>query len=142
MKDKQKLVEDKGKINFPIDPEKFVKLLIDNLPIKIFWKDTESVYEGANRAFCELGEIPENVSIMGKSDLDMPWKDRSAKIFRIDDQEIMNSKEANLHIIEKIEGSEGNLMIKTSKIPLIDENGEVKGVLGFFWNYGSFRNEK
>ncbi len=122
----------KNEINIPIDVKKFLQLLINHLPMKVFWKDKDSIYEGSNRAFAEFAGLNEDESIIGKTDYDLPWAETKADEFRLYDRSIMDMNEKEMNYVSKITNSEGmEFWTKTTKIPIENENGEVVGVLGF-----------
>ena len=53
-----------------------------------------------------------------------------AKKYHADDLEVIKSKKAKINIEETWQTEEGMHWVLTSKIPYIDENGEVKGLIG------------
>jgi len=119
-------------INIPIETKKFLKLLINHLPMKIFWKDKDSIYQGSNKAFAEFAGLNEGEDLVGKTDFDLPWAETKAEEFRLYDRSIMGMNEKEMNYISKITNAEGmEFWTKTTKIPIEDESGEVIGVLGF-----------
>jgi PAS domain S-box-containing protein len=109
--------------------KKFLQLVIDNLPQLIFWKDTESRYLGCNRAIAELNHFTDTKEIVGKTDWEMVWY-QSAEKYRQDDRRIMASNKAEFHIIETIKIPDSIRWVDTSKIPLLNVQGELVGILG------------
>ncbi len=106
--------------------------VLDTIPMPIFWKDLNSNFLGCNQYFAEeAGKIsPEQ--LIGKDDYDTPSYGQTEK-YKADDAEIMKSGIAKINIEELhiyANGDQG--WIRTSKVPLRDENGEVFGLLGVF----------
>ena len=58
-----------------------LSLVMDNIPIAIFWKDLESRHLGCNKVFAALAGL-EPEEMIGKTDLDMPWGSLDADHFR------------------------------------------------------------
>ena len=105
--------------------------VIEHFPGVVFWKDTESVYLGCNKAFADGSGLKHADEIVGKSDYDLPWAETEASQYRDYDRAVMESGEAKLHIIETQHQADGHTVwFDTSKIPLCDERGTVWGVLG------------
>jgi PAS domain S-box-containing protein len=107
------------------------RVLIENLPQKIFLKDRNSVYILCNENYAgDLGISPQE--IVGKTDYDFFPKELADK-YRTDDKRIMESGKTE-EIEEKYikDGTEG--FVQTVKIPVKDEEGDIIGVQGIFWD--------
>ena len=110
--------------------EEFLKLIIDNMPQLIFWKDINSVYLGCNQKVVEMNKVNSSEDIIGKTDFDLVWKDW-AKKYRMDDRRIMDNDGAELRFLEQLIQSNGSsCWVETNKIPLHDASGKVMGILG------------
>lgn len=106
--------------------------IIDVLPIRIFWKDINLCYLGCNIAFAKDAGKSTPEEIIGKDDFQMGWKDQ-AEMYRKDDMEVINSKTPIINHIENQTTPEGNtIWLNTNKLPLMGDNGEVRGVLGTY----------
>ncbi|MEH1942709.1 MAG: AAA family ATPase [Nostoc sp.] len=110
--------------------EQFLRLIIENIPQSVFWKDRNSVYLGCNHNFTQtwsLG-IPENV--IGKTDYDLPWTSKQSDFFVARDRRLMESGQPELNIIETVQQADGKeKWSNTNKIPLKDKEGNVFGIL-------------
>jgi PAS domain S-box-containing protein len=107
------------------------KTLVDNLPQKVFLKDRNMVYVSCNASFAlDLGIDIEECG--GKTDYDFFLKELADK-YRADDKRIMESG-ATEEFDEGYIKDEQGLIIHTVKTPIRDENGEVAGLLGIFWD--------
>lgn len=108
------------------------QLVMDNIPISIFWKDRNSHYLGCNSQFsADVGSDTE--SIIGKSDYDNPSTKEESDFFVECDRRVMSSGTPEYHIIEPQLRPDGKqAWVDTSKIPLRDAGGEVFGVLGMY----------
>jgi len=114
------------------DAKSMLQSVLDNIPARVFWKDQNSVYRGCNRLFAQDAGEKSPAEIIGKSDFDMAWAER-AKLYMADDQRVMTHNRPKLNYEEtQIQGSGKNQWLETSKIPLLDEKGEVQGILGTY----------
>jgi len=108
-------------------------LVINSVPHSIFWKDRNSIYLGCNKIFAKQVGLNNQNEIVGKNDYDLPWTKNEADAYIADDKEVIESKKSKEHIIEPLQKSDGTrLWIDTSKIPLLDNTGNVFGILGIF----------
>ena len=113
------------------DSESKYRTLLENLPQKIFYKDRNSVYISCNENFAKDLKIkPEE--IVGKTDADF-FHLKLAEKYRDDDQRIMASGETEDINEEYILGEEKQI-IHTVKTPIKNEDGDVTGILGIFWD--------
>ena len=96
----------------------------------IFWKDTEGKYLGCNHAFAKLAGQKTPEELIGKCDYDYWSKDESTS-YVADDNQVMKTLKPKLNIEEQQTTPWGErIILYTSKAPLIDEKGEVYGILG------------
>jgi len=107
------------------------KTLLENLPQRIFLKDTNSVYLSCNQNYArDLGIKAHQIA--GKTDYDFYSKEMAEK-YRADDRQIVESGQTT-DIEEKyiLPGQES--IVHTVKTPVRDEQGNVTGILGIFWD--------
>ncbi|WP_366839359.1 ATP-binding protein [Nostoc sp. LPT] len=111
--------------------EQFLRLIIDNIPQSIFWKDRNSVYLGCNHKFAQTSGVGVPENIIGKTDYGLPWTREESDCYVECDRGIMESGQAELNIIETIQQVDGKqIWSNTNKIPLRDKEGNVFGILG------------
>ena len=111
---------------------RLLRSVIDNVPLRVFWKDRNSRYLGCNPIFAQDAGLVSTEMIVGKSDLDLCWKDQ-AENYQADDSEVMSSRQAKLFFVEEQTTPDGRtIYLRTSKVPLIDESGNAIGVLGLY----------
>ncbi len=106
--------------------------IINQLPHKIFWKDSQSIFMGCNTAFAESAGFTSAREIIGKTDFDMPWKTEADK-YVADDQFVIthNNDKLNYEEIQtQPDGSVRNMFV--SKVPMFDDEDNLTGVLGVF----------
>lgn len=111
----------------------FILELLKQIPAYIFWKDKDSVYLGCNNAFAHSLGLSSPEEIIGKTDYDLPVKKVESDAFRQDDQQVMASKKPKLNIEEYQTFIDGRkVVLLTNKVPLLDKNGDVIGILGIY----------
>ncbi|HLO58887.1 MAG TPA: PAS domain S-box protein [Bacteroidales bacterium] len=114
------------------ESSQMLKLVLNNMPAFVFWKDRNSVYLGCNYLFAENAGLS-STEICGKTDFDLPWKLTEAESYRSDDQFVMKTGVPKLNYEETQLTADGrNTWVRTSKIPLKSPEGEIIGVLGTF----------
>jgi len=105
--------------------------IINNAPVRIFWKDKNGLYLGANKLLLEDIGVKDISTLLGKNDKSLHIQETSE--YMQDDQYVMKFKIKKLNYIETLTDKEGNRKIlNTSKVPLLNKNGEVIGIIGVF----------
>lgn len=111
--------------------------VFDAIPVRVFWKDTESVYLGCNEAFSRDAGLKNPGDIIGKEDSDMVWRER-AGTHRSDDHAVVMTGQPKLHCEEIRATADGKqIEVLMSKIPLRNAAGTIVGVLGTYVDISS-----
>ncbi|HSC87070.1 MAG TPA: ATP-binding protein [Polyangiaceae bacterium] len=119
--------------NDPKAALQLLQLVMDNIPQHIFWKDREGRYLGCNGNFARIAGKKGPEELIGLTDFDMPWTREEAEYFVSVDRRVMQSRTPEYHIIEPQKQADGKqAWLETNKVPLLDENGNVMGILGTF----------
>jgi len=114
------------------ESRQMLQLVIDNIPQRVFWKDTQLHYLGCNRAFSMDAGLPDQQQVVGKTDHDLAWKEE-AEAYRLSDRHTIESGVSRIHFEEPQHRSDGEVSwLRTSKIPLTDAQGTTVGVLGLY----------
>ena len=108
-----------------------LEYIIGHMPGYIYWKDKNSIYRGCNDNLAILSGLKNPREIFGKSDFDFEWGKNDAEKFIADDKKVMASGQIQVAEYElPIKRADGrNLFVRTDKMPLYNQNGEVVGVL-------------
>ncbi|MGG6297656.1 PAS domain-containing protein [Leptolyngbya sp. AN02str] len=110
--------------------QEMLRLVIDNIPQRVMWKDRNSVYLGCNQSHAKLTGFVHPNAIVGKTDFDLPWLSEQAAAYREEDQQLMESDTPLYRIVEPQRLSSGELRwVEANKIPIHDAQGEVAGLL-------------
>jgi PAS domain S-box-containing protein len=109
-----------------------LQLILNNLPLRVFWKDQDSRYLGCNQPFAKDAGFDSPEDLIGQTDFQTSWKD-FAHAYRADDRSVMSQNQPRLGYEEQQPQTDGSLRwLRTSKIPLRDSKGSVTGVLGLY----------
>ena len=109
-----------------------LQLVLDTIPVRVFWKDVDSVYLGCNKLFAEDSGLQEPEKLVGKTDFDMSWQEQ-AEQYRSDDLNVMQTGKRKLNYEEPQTTPAGKqIWLETSKIPLTDQDGAIIGILGTY----------
>ena len=109
-----------------------LKNIVENTPIRVFWKDTESRYLGCNTAFAQDAGWTRPEDLIGKDDYQMAWREW-AELYRTDDKQVINSGIPKLGYEEHLTIPDGSVIwIRTSKVPLRAADGMVFALLGIY----------
>ncbi len=104
-------------------------MLIESLPQRIFYKDTNLVYKSCNKNYARnLHMKPAEIS--GKTDYDLYPKELAEK-YREEDKIILTSGQIiDTEMVYMKHGRE--IIIHMMKTPIKDEKGNITGILGVF----------
>jgi PAS domain S-box-containing protein len=112
--------------------QQMLRLVLDTIPQRVFWKDTNANFVGCNAAFARDAGLAGPADIVGKTDYDLPWRDRADE-YAVDDKAVVSSGLARLGYDEgQIRADGGKSWVHVSKVPLLDEDGRVVGLLGTY----------
>jgi len=105
------------------------RTLVENLPQKIFLKDTNSVYIRCNKNYAEALGITA-AEIAGRDDYEFYPRELADK-YRADDRRIMDA--GDIEELEEPYVEDGKkFWVHTIKVPVKDAHGDVAGILGIF----------
>jgi hypothetical protein len=109
-----------------------LQMVLDTIPVRVFWKDKNLNYLGCNQSFAKDAGFKNPTDIIGLSDYDLGWKEH-ANLYRSDDLSVMRSGFPKINYEEpQTSPTGGKLWLRTSKIPFRDSNGKILGVLGTY----------
>jgi PAS domain S-box-containing protein len=109
--------------------KQILRKVLDNIPINVFWKDTDSNFLGVNAISLKEMKLEHESEVIGKTDFDFYNKDDAEK-YRADEVAIMRSGIPKLNYQEShIKNGEVSCYL-SNKIPFFDENNQVIGIVG------------
>lgn len=115
------------------EEHRLLRTFIDNIPDAVYVKDTESRFLIANKMVANLmGTTPDQ--LIGQTDFDF-YPEELAKQYYADEQAIITSGQALVNQEESRINHAGNQSwILTTKVPLYDSQGKIKGLVGISRN--------
>ncbi|AXP82076.1 Signal transduction histidine-protein kinase BarA [Mariniflexile rhizosphaerae] len=114
--------------------KKFMDLLMDNLPDRIYFKDRDSRFIRCNMALAKMFGLNSPEEMYGKTDFDFFESVHAKEAFE-DEQRIMKKRSV---IIDKLESHIKNgerFWELTTKIPFVNSKNEVIGLVGISHNF-------
>ena len=113
--------------------QQILQLILDTIPVRVFWKNTDSVYQGCNKPFANDAGFDTPEELVGKTDFEFVWANYQAELFRIDDKQVIESGIPKLNYEGSQLGPDGiESWLNISKVPLMDADGTIIGVLGTY----------
>ncbi|WP_036482041.1 PAS domain S-box protein [Myxosarcina sp. GI1] len=111
--------------------QQLLQTVLNTITKSVFWKDRNLTYIGCNKGFAKLVELSSPDEIIGKTDYDLPWTEKQLVSYVERDRNIISSGQAELSVVETHITAEGiEIVLEANKSPLLDENGNVIGILG------------
>ena len=120
----RKKAEDENRLS-----KEVLRKVLDNIQIRVFWKDKESRFLGCNKHFYEALSFKSDKEVIGKTDYDLNSK-KVADITRNDELEIMDTGVPKLKFHETFIDNGEQLIFSSNKLPFFDEDKNVIGIIG------------
>jgi PAS domain S-box-containing protein len=104
--------------------------LLYNLPDGVYFKDLESKFIKVSQSMCQLFNLEKPEDLYGKSDFDFFDEDHALPAYKAE-QEIIKTRKPVVGLVEKEILKNGKMRyVSTTKMPLLNEKGEVTGTFG------------
>ena len=112
-----------------LDAERFLRSVVDNVPAMVFVKDAQNLrFVRVNKAEEQMLGLSRE-QLIGKSDHDLFPRDE-ADFFTANDRTVLENGKLLDIPEENIQTARGMLILHTRKIPLFDESGKPRYLLG------------
>ncbi|MGD1907217.1 MAG: EAL domain-containing protein [Leptolyngbyaceae cyanobacterium] len=114
------------------DRERFLRLVLDNIPQQLFWKDNHGVYLGCNQIVAHHAGLASPDEIVGLTDSDIAiYSEADVAYFQARDQLVLEQAQSVLQVIQAQPYADGSRhWISANKLPIHDGKGKVVGILG------------
>ncbi|MEI6149286.1 MAG: PAS domain S-box protein, partial [bacterium] len=109
--------------------ERHQRALLDNFPFAVWLKDSESRFLSVNSGFAQIFGACNADELLGKNDFDIAPR-YLAEGYRADDRAVLDSQQKK-HVEEQILTEGVVKWFETYKAPIVDDNGQSKGTVGF-----------
>jgi hemerythrin-like metal-binding protein/PAS domain S-box-containing protein len=114
------------------ESKSLLQTVIDNVPVRVFWKDLNLNYLGCNPSFAKDAGKNFPYELVGHDDYQMGWASE-AGFYREDDFNVIKTGVAKLGYEEPQTTPDGNhIWLRSSKVPLKDKSNKTIGVLGVY----------
>jgi PAS domain S-box-containing protein len=114
------------------ESQQLIEGIINAIPVRVFWKDTNLVYLGCNAVFARDAGFADPKEIVGKDDYQMGWRDQ-AELYRASDRQVIQSGCPKLLMEEPQTAPDGRILtVLANKIPLRGSDGKIGGILGTY----------
>jgi len=105
-----------------------LEIIIDSIPGLVFYKDTNNRFVRVNKYMSDAYKMSKK-QLEGVSLFDLHPSEQAQAYFE-DDLKVIRSRQPKVNIDEPWETETGTRWVNTSKVPRINEAGEVVGVIG------------
>ncbi len=112
--------------------KEFLDNLFSAIPENVYWKDTNHVFLGCNRAFAKLVSLSSPEDIVGKVDADLPINPELIDYNIKMENQVIATRQPLLNVQQTVVNQGEEHVIQTSRTPLINDQGELEGVLVTF----------
>lgn len=115
--------------------------IINLIPYYVFWKDVNGNYLGVNELFAKASGFTSGDELIGKKDNQTKWPRETVDFFNETDQQVItnNSNLINVEMNTKFINGEVKTLLM-NKVPLVNINNEVLGILGFLTDITEQKN--
>jgi PAS domain S-box-containing protein len=114
------------------ESRRMLEIILDTIPVRVFWKDRDSRFLGCNRWFALDAGFSSPADLIGRDDYQMGWSEQ-AELYRSDDRMVIESGREKTGYEEPQTRADGKrIWLRTSKAPLRDPDGKIRGVLGTY----------
>jgi two-component system NtrC family sensor kinase len=106
-----------------------LRILLDNVPDYIYFKDVESRFIRVNRAESALLGVRTEGEAIGRTDFDFFDDELASKAYQ-DEREIIRSGLALVSKVERVSSPRSVRWVTSTKVPVKDESGTVQLIVG------------
>jgi two-component system cell cycle sensor histidine kinase/response regulator CckA len=112
------------------ESQQMLKLVLDNIPQLVHWKDLDLRYLGANKSFGAFFGLRDVDAIIGKRDIDLfPEKEEAAKSMATD-RSVAATNQPSYRMRWPVHNHQGEQKwMLVNRVPLHNDRGAVVGVL-------------
>lgn len=115
-----------------IKSKQMLQTVIDAVPHRIFWKDSESRYVGCNRAFAQDVGLDDVEQVVGLTDDHMPWHESAAQVRALDARVIETGTSLLAHEDHRNMGDGVKRWLRETRVALEDPHEHEVGVLTLY----------
>jgi PAS domain S-box-containing protein len=122
--------EGKGQEGTMTDPHRLLEAILENIPDRIYFKDTQSRFIKLSKSLARRLGVENPASAIGKTDSDFNISEKAEEFYQ-DEQRVMQTGQPLINKTEKQILPNGGIgWTSTTKVPLRDKEGKVIGLVG------------
>lgn len=111
------------------ESQRMLQLIMDSIPMSVFWKDKDSIYLGCNKTFIRECGLESLDDVVGQTPYDL-FDPKQALTVVERDQDVIRNNHPLYNFTQSHARADGSIgWREISKIPLRDEEGRAVGVL-------------
>ncbi len=110
-----------------------LRYVTSSLPLPLYWKDAKGRYQGCSRAYAEWLGLSSVSQVVGRTDFELPWDDKTAAQKTDIDNHILRAgaSTTNTEIVKsRLNGNSS--VVLASKTPLRDTDDAIVGMVGAY----------
>jgi PAS domain S-box-containing protein len=112
------------------ESQQMLQLIMNTIPMSVFWKDQDSVYLGCNKAFMKEFGLDSADDVVGKTPFDLFDKEVAPSVIARDQQVITTNQPMYNYMLSHTTHNGNVGWREVSKIPLRNEENPAVGILG------------
>jgi PAS domain S-box-containing protein len=115
------------------ESHRMLMLILNTIPQRVYWKDSELRYLGCNNAFARDVGLQNSSKLIGKSDFALPFPEEESEQQREKELEILNTGKPeyrNEEIRRQVFGKK--MWVEASRVPMRDGEGTIIGIMGTY----------
>ncbi len=113
--------------------EQVLRLVLDTIPQRIYWKNVEGVFLGCNQAFARDVGASSPKEVCGRSAGEFGWSAERMDLYRRYESRVLSTRQALNDTLESVPLPNGEIRwLNLNLAPLYSDNGRVVGVLGVY----------
>ena len=124
-----------------LTPELLWDNVVQNSDLKFFWKDRQRRFLGASRSFLQHYGFSSVDDIIGRTDEDMGWHIHPDQ-YRNEETKVLEEGVLSRQAVGTCLVHGENQDIIASKMPLYSEEGDIVGLIGYFYQAASSSSQR
>jgi PAS domain S-box-containing protein len=115
-----------------IKSQHMLRTILDNVPQRVFWKDSDSIFRGCNIHFAKDLGFDNPDEIVGKTDYEVDYENMAEEFISCD-RYVMDNDDPLMIDCEKHYKPDGTpFWIRLNKVPLKDKSNNIFGIVGTY----------
>jgi two-component system cell cycle sensor histidine kinase/response regulator CckA len=118
------------------------RLIIDTLPLSLYWKGSDGTFLGCNSQFLADCGVSSQEGLAGLEEQDMPWSDQAGSFESYERKITLNGCQKVAFEATRRVADGTSILTACIRVPLCQEAGGVAGVLGIYQDITTQRSNE